>query len=61
MANQLDGRRIAFVIANEDAEQAELTRPWQAVQEAGGTPELLAPRPGRPRPLTTWTRATRSR
>ena len=46
MANQLDGRRIAFVIANEGAEQVELTGPWQAVQEAGGTPELLAPEAG---------------
>ncbi len=46
MANELDGRRIAFVIANEGAEQVELTKPWEAVQQAGGTPELLAPKPG---------------
>jgi protease I len=46
MANELQGRRIAFVIANEGAEQVELTEPWQAVQDAGGTPELLAPQPG---------------
>jgi protease I len=46
MANQLDGRRIAFMIANEGVEQVELTEPWQAVQNAGGTPELLAPEPG---------------
>jgi protease I len=46
MPNELDGRRIAFLIANEGVEQVELTRPWEAVQQAGGTPELLAPKPG---------------
>lgn len=47
MANELDGRRIAFMVANEGMEQVELTEPWQAVTDAGGTPELLAPEPGR--------------
>jgi protease I len=46
MANELSGQRIAFLIANEGAEQVELTQPWQAVREAGGTPELLAPEAG---------------
>jgi deglycase len=46
MANELQGRRIAFVVANEGTEQVELTGPWQAVQDAGGSPELLAPKPG---------------
>ena len=46
MANELDGRRVAFMIANEGVEQVELTAPWQAVQAAGGTPMLLAPEPG---------------
>lgn len=43
MANELDGRRVAFMIANEGVEQVELTKPWEAVQAAGGTPMLLAP------------------
>jgi deglycase len=47
MANELQGRRIAFMIANEGVEQVELTEPWQAVRDAGGTPELLAPEPGK--------------
>jgi protease I len=47
MANELHGRRIAFVIANEGVEQVELTEPWHAVQAAGGTPELLAPKTGK--------------
>jgi protease I len=46
MANELQGRRIAFIVANEGTEQVELTEPWQAVQDAGGSPELLAPQPG---------------
>jgi protease I len=46
MANELDGRTAAFLIANEGAEQIELTAPWAAVQAAGGTPLLLAPEVG---------------
>jgi protease I len=46
MAGTLDGKRIAFLVANEGVEQVELTEPWKAVQEAGGTPELLAPEAG---------------
>lgn len=42
----LRDKRVAFVIANEGVEQVELTRPWEAVRQAGGTPELIAPRPG---------------
>ncbi|MFJ4793752.1 DJ-1/PfpI family protein [Kitasatospora purpeofusca] len=43
----LTGRTIAFLVAPEGAEQVELTVPWQAVAEAGGTPRLLSTRPGR--------------
>jgi protease I len=46
MAKELDGVRVAFVVANEGIEQAELTEPWQAVTDAGGQPELVAPEPG---------------
>ena len=46
MAKELSGQRIAFMASNQGMEQAEFTRPWQAVKEAGGTPELLAPEPG---------------
>ena len=31
---------------SEGVEQVELTAPWQAVKDAGGTPELLAPETG---------------
>jgi protease I len=47
MANELQGRRIAFMTANEGIEQVELTEPWQAVKDAGGTPELLCPQEGK--------------
>jgi protease I len=42
----LSGMRVAFVVANEGIEQVELTEPWNAVQEAGATPELVAPKGG---------------
>ncbi len=46
MSNALAGKRIAFLVAPEGAEQVELTEPWRAVEEAGGTPELVSDRPG---------------
>ena len=47
MANELQGRRIAFMTANEGIEQVELTEPWKAVQDAGASPELLCPGEGK--------------
>jgi protease I len=38
---------VAFVVANEGIEQVELTRPWEAVKDAGGQPVLVAPKPGK--------------
>ena len=46
MTEELKDKRIAFLVANEGIEQVELTRPWQAVKEAGGRPELIAPKSG---------------
>ena len=43
MAESIAGTRVAFVVDNEGVEQVELTEPWKAVQDAGGTPTLLAP------------------
>ena len=45
MANQLQGKRIAFLAA-DGVEQVELTEPWQAVEDAGGEPELLSIKDG---------------
>jgi protease I len=46
MAEELEGKKVAFLVANEGVEQVELTEPWKAVEEAGGTPELIAPEEG---------------
>jgi protease I len=46
MAQDISGKRIAFLIANEGVEQVELTRPWDAVKEAGAEPELITPEGG---------------
>jgi protease I len=46
MAQDLNGKTIAFLVASEGIEQVELTEPWQAVEKAGGTPKLLAPESG---------------
>ena len=42
MSEQLSGKTIAFVVAPEGVEQVELTEPWRAVEEAGGTPQLVS-------------------
>jgi protease I len=41
MANELQGKRIAFLAA-DGVEQIELTEPWKAIEQAGGQPELLS-------------------
>jgi protease I len=46
MSNELDGAKVAFLVANEGVEQVELTEPWQAVLDAGGQPVLIAPEAG---------------
>ena len=46
MASQLQGKRIAFLVDNEGAEQIELTEPRKAVEEAGAETELIAPESG---------------
>lgn len=47
MTNTLEGKRIAFLTANEGVEQIELTDPWQAVADAGGEPVLIASEAGK--------------
>ena len=46
MAERIEGKRVAFLVANEGVEQIELTRPWEAVEQAGGEPVLVAPDKG---------------
>ncbi|MGJ9413899.1 type 1 glutamine amidotransferase domain-containing protein [Aeromicrobium sp. CF4.19] len=42
----LNGKTIAFLTSQTGVEKAELTDPWAAVEDAGGTPEHLAPEKG---------------
>lgn len=46
MTDELRGQSILFLLENSGVEQVELTGPWQAVTEAGGVPQLIAPKPG---------------
>ncbi len=46
MSDELREVRVAFLVANEGIEQVELTTPWKAIQEGGGTPVLVAPKSG---------------
>lgn len=42
MANELQGKKIAFLVAVEGTEQVELTEPWEAVKNAGAEVELVS-------------------
>jgi protease I len=42
MAETLQGKRVAFLVAPEGTEQVELTEPWKAIEDAGGKPELIS-------------------
>jgi protease I len=46
MSTSLQGKTIAFLVAPEGIEQVELTEPWKAVEEAGGTPRLVSTQTG---------------
>jgi protease I len=46
MRHDLDNSTVAFLVANEGIEEIELLEPWQAVVNAGGRPELIAPKAG---------------
>lgn len=46
MSDQLQGKRVAFLMANEGVEQVELTEPMEAVKSAGAEVDLLAPEAG---------------
>ena len=74
--DQLTGKKIAFLTANEGVEEAELSTPWEAVNERDRRADrtrpargavLPPPRPGRhpsrgPRPSTmSWRRLRRVR
>jgi protease I len=39
--------KVAFLVAPEGVEQIELTEPWRAVKDAGGTPTLVSTKSGK--------------
>jgi protease I len=43
----LKGRTIAFLVAPEGIEEAELTGPWDAIEEAGGSAVLISTQEGK--------------
>jgi protease I len=45
MTGELSGKRIAF-LATDGVEQVELSEPWDGLQGAGATCELISPKPG---------------
>ncbi len=53
--------KVAFLVSKEGIEQAELTQPWQAVEQAGGTPRLISPEPGEVQAFNHLTPADRFR
>jgi hypothetical protein len=58
-STQLQGRTVAFLKAQEGVEEIELTEPWKAVQDAGATPQLIAPERSRRSIISTKGRPTR--
>ena len=46
MSDQLQGRRIAILVANEGVEEVELTSPRDALAETGAEIDLIAPEKG---------------
>lgn len=46
MAEDLTGKKIAFLLNNSGVEQAELTTPWQGLRDAGAETVLIAPEKG---------------
>ncbi|MCO5999679.1 type 1 glutamine amidotransferase domain-containing protein [Actinoallomurus rhizosphaericola] len=42
MSTNLHGKTIAFLVAPDGIEQVELTEPWKAIEQAGGTPRLVS-------------------
>jgi protease I len=46
MANQLEGKRIAFLMANEGVEQVEYFEPRKAVEDAGAEVDVISTESG---------------
>jgi protease I len=42
MSGKLEGKKIAFFASPEGTEEVELTKPWEAVKQAGASVELVS-------------------
>lgn len=47
MNTGLQDQKVAFLTANEGVEQIELTDPWNALEDEGANPVLIAPEAGK--------------
>ena len=50
MANELQGSKVAILVAPVGTEQVEFTEPKKAVEDAGATVEVVGLKPAMPRP-----------
>ena len=46
MSNELNGKRVAILVANEGVERVELTSPREALEDAGAKTEIVSLEPG---------------
>jgi protease I len=46
MANELEGKKVAFLMANEGVEQVEFEKPLEAVRDAGAEVDVIATESG---------------
>jgi protease I len=47
MSNELQGKKVAILVANSGVEEVELERPRDAIRDAGGEAVLVAPERGK--------------
>jgi protease I len=59
MGFSLNGRTIAFLVAQEGVEEVELTKPREAVEKAGATTHLIAPEAGEVQAFNHLDKSTR--
>ncbi len=59
MGSSLNGRTIAFLVAQEGVEEVELTKPREAVEKAGATTHLIAPEMGQVQAFNHLDKSTR--
>ena len=55
----IESKKVAFLVSKEGIEQVELTEPWKAVEQAGGTPRVVSVEPGEVRGFHHLTPADR--